>query len=125
MRAAAERGCAYYFLSPDMLRSEGTGHSKGSRLKGWIESPNALRWRLDRDYAAPLPRQSREKLRTPHGSTEPRGHLFPSKIRDVDSAIRIKSGQDRNRSVKGFGQDRQLKLSLDDRRYCFRAERKQ
>jgi hypothetical protein len=21
-------------------------HSKGSRLKGWIESPNALRWRL-------------------------------------------------------------------------------
>jgi hypothetical protein len=22
--------------------------SKGSRLKGWIESPNALRWRLDR-----------------------------------------------------------------------------
>jgi hypothetical protein len=22
------------------------GRSKGSRLKGWIESPNALRWRL-------------------------------------------------------------------------------
>jgi hypothetical protein len=22
--------------------------SKGSRLKRWIESPNALRWRLDR-----------------------------------------------------------------------------
>jgi hypothetical protein len=38
-------------------------------LKGWIEGPNALRWRLDRNYVAPLPRQSREKLRTPHGST--------------------------------------------------------
>jgi hypothetical protein len=39
------------------------GRSKGSRLKGWIESPNALRWRLDLYYAAPLPRQSREKSR--------------------------------------------------------------
>jgi len=60
-RAAARRGCAYDFLSPDMLRSEGMGRSKGSRLKGWIENPNALRWRLDYYYAAPLPRQSREK----------------------------------------------------------------
>jgi hypothetical protein len=60
-RAAARRGCAYDFLSPDILRSEGMGRSKGSRLKGWIENPNALRWRLDYYYAAPLPRQSREK----------------------------------------------------------------
>ena len=34
----------------------GMERSKGSQLKGWIESPNALRWRLDRHYAAPLPR---------------------------------------------------------------------
>src|SRR5450759_468143 len=46
-RAAAGRGCARDFLSPNMLRSEGTGRSKGSRSKGWVESPNALRWRLD------------------------------------------------------------------------------
>jgi hypothetical protein len=38
--------------------------SKGFRLKGWIESPNALRWRLDPYEAAPLPIQSREKSRT-------------------------------------------------------------
>jgi hypothetical protein len=30
-----------------MLRSEGMGRSKGSRLKGWIEKSNALRWRLN------------------------------------------------------------------------------
>jgi transposase-like protein len=42
-RAAAGRGCARDFLSPDMLRSEGTGRSKGSRLKSWVERPNALR----------------------------------------------------------------------------------
>jgi hypothetical protein len=29
-------------------------HSKGSQLKGWIESQNALRWRLDRYEAARL-----------------------------------------------------------------------
>jgi hypothetical protein len=61
MRAAARQGGAWDFLSSDMLRSEGTGRSKGSRLKGWIESPNALRWRLDQYYAVPLLRQSREK----------------------------------------------------------------
>src|SRR5450830_327357 len=38
------------------------GRSKGSRLKGWIENQNALRRRLDYYYAAPLPRQSREKI---------------------------------------------------------------
>ena len=27
-------------------RSDGMGRSKGSQLNGWIESPNALRWRL-------------------------------------------------------------------------------
>jgi hypothetical protein len=32
------------------------GRSKGSRLKGWIESPNALRWRLDQYEAARLRR---------------------------------------------------------------------
>jgi hypothetical protein len=60
-RAAARRECAYDFLSSDMLRSEEMGRSKGSRLKGCIENPNALRWRFDQYYAAPLPRQSREK----------------------------------------------------------------
>jgi hypothetical protein len=30
------------------VRSEGMGRSKGSRLNGWIESPNALRWSLGR-----------------------------------------------------------------------------
>ena len=39
------------------------GCSKGSRLKGWIENSNALRWRLDQYYAAPLLKQSREKSR--------------------------------------------------------------
>jgi len=91
-----------------MLRSEGTGRSKGSRLKGWIEGPNALRWRLDRNYAAPLPRQSREKLRTPHGSTKPPPPPLP--FQNPWRGFTRKSGQDRNRSVKGFGQGRRLKL---------------
>jgi hypothetical protein len=64
MRAAARRECAYDFLSPGILRNEGMRRSKGSRLKGWIESSNALRWRLDQYYAAPLLRQSRENSRT-------------------------------------------------------------
>ena len=42
-KAAARQGCAYDFLSPDMLRNDETGRSKGSQLKGWIESSNALR----------------------------------------------------------------------------------
>ena len=33
--------------------------SKASRLKGWIESPNALRWRLDQYNAARLRRACR------------------------------------------------------------------
>ena len=35
-------------FSPEMPRSEGMDCLKGPRLKGWIESPNALRWRLGR-----------------------------------------------------------------------------
>jgi hypothetical protein len=41
--------------------------SKGSRLKGWIESPNALRWRLDQFNTA------REKAACP--ITFPEAHL--------------------------------------------------
>jgi hypothetical protein len=39
-------------LSSDMFRSEGAGRSKGPRLKGWIESPNALICRFGRGYDA-------------------------------------------------------------------------
>ena len=34
------------FLSPEAPRSERMERSKGPRLNGWIESPNALRWCL-------------------------------------------------------------------------------
>jgi hypothetical protein len=37
-------------------------HSKGSRLKGWIEIPNALRWRLGQFLGCTLAETESSKI---------------------------------------------------------------
>src|SRR5262249_25081075 len=50
-------------LSPDMRRSDGTGHSKGSRRLKLDGVPNALGWRLGRSNSAILPAAMRDEKR--------------------------------------------------------------
>ena len=53
---------AWYFLSPDIVRSEATDTRTGSGSASKIEGPNALRWRIDYYWLTPLSVWSLSKI---------------------------------------------------------------